>query len=79
MAVADVFTALTENRPYRAGMDRKETLGILTRMGKTDHLDREALSLLEKNYEYLEEIRRTAQARELNQYLRLHRSEENPG
>lgn len=32
MAVADVFTAVAENRPYRPGMKREEILGVLRGM-----------------------------------------------
>ena len=31
LAVADVYEALTANRPYRAGMSREDALGIITR------------------------------------------------
>ncbi|WP_054699947.1 HD-GYP domain-containing protein [Desulfosarcina cetonica] len=39
MAVADVFTALTEDRPYRKGMDKKHTMAVLQAMSDTGELD----------------------------------------
>ncbi|MFW5836706.1 MAG: HD-GYP domain-containing protein, partial [Desulfovibrionaceae bacterium] len=41
MAVADVFTAVTEDRPYRAGMDRKSALQVLQSMAGQGVLDAE--------------------------------------
>ena len=35
VAVADVFTALTEERPYRRGMSGREAAGILRRAWPT--------------------------------------------
>jgi HD-GYP domain-containing protein (c-di-GMP phosphodiesterase class II) len=49
IAVADVFTALAEDRPYRKGMHEEEVLKILDNMaGKA--LDPEIVSLLRINY-----------------------------
>ena len=39
MAIADVFTALTEDRPYRKGMTPPEALRIVKGMVKQGHLD----------------------------------------
>ncbi|MCL6478337.1 MAG: HD domain-containing protein [Peptococcaceae bacterium] len=45
MAVSDVFAALAEDRPYRKGMPREMTAGILSDMAGSV-LDREAVGLL---------------------------------
>jgi HD-GYP domain-containing protein (c-di-GMP phosphodiesterase class II) len=51
VAVADVFTALAEDRPYRAGMTHDETLGILDRMVAEGKLDQMLVDLLRRNYD----------------------------
>jgi len=61
MAVADVFTALAENRPYRAGMRRRETQGILDTMAKDHALNGNIVSLLSINYDAVDAARRQAQ------------------
>ena len=50
LAVADVLTALAEDRPYRMGMQRDETLAVLRDMVKQEHLDRSLVDLVETNY-----------------------------
>ncbi len=53
MAVADVFTALAENRPYRRGMARSQIEKILRSMASRDALDSNLVGLLLDNYEEL--------------------------
>jgi len=45
MAVADVLTALTEERPYRPGFRHKEVVEILTGMAKSKLLDADMVDL----------------------------------
>lgn len=61
LAVADVFTALTEDRPYRAGMNRADSLKILLSMAKEGALDKEAVSLLANNYDEMNAVRINSQ------------------
>lgn len=63
MAVADVFTALTEDRPYRDGMDRSRTVEVLASQAGTGVLDRDAVDLLLTHYDELNEVRTRAQER----------------
>lgn len=51
VAVADVFTAITEDRPYRTGMSREDSLGILNKMVSEGALDGDIVSLLPAIYE----------------------------
>ena len=53
MAVADIFTALAEDRPYRKGMQRKEIERILTNEANKNFLDRRIVNLLLENYDEL--------------------------
>lgn len=61
MAVADVFTAITEDRPYRVGMSLTRALEVLNGMSGY-HLDEDLVRLACQNAAYLDERRREAQA-----------------
>jgi HD-GYP domain-containing protein (c-di-GMP phosphodiesterase class II) len=62
MAVADVFTALAEDRPYRAGMKRSAALKILDGMTAAAALNGEVVAMLRKHYDELDAVRVQAQA-----------------
>ncbi|OWW20163.1 HD-GYP domain-containing protein [Noviherbaspirillum denitrificans] len=47
VAVADIFTALTEDRPYRAGMKKEECMDVLYKMARDGAIDGEVVSLLQ--------------------------------
>jgi HD-GYP domain-containing protein (c-di-GMP phosphodiesterase class II) len=51
MMVADIFTALAEDRPYRKGMTRNEIMRILDQFSVRGLLDAKIISLLSDNYE----------------------------
>ncbi|HIE55053.1 MAG TPA: HD domain-containing protein [Chromatiaceae bacterium] len=51
MAVSDVFTAITEDRPYRKGMARKKVETILISQVKNNALDKKMVHLLIDNFE----------------------------
>jgi HD-GYP domain-containing protein (c-di-GMP phosphodiesterase class II) len=68
MAVADVFTALTEDRPYRKGMNQESTTAVLQGMVDADELDKNLVDLVFKNYEEMNEMRDTAQKKALREY-----------
>jgi HD-GYP domain-containing protein (c-di-GMP phosphodiesterase class II) len=46
VAVADVFTALTEDRPYRKGMTPEASRSLLRRMGESGSLDGGLVSIV---------------------------------
>jgi len=50
MAIADVFTALAENRPYRQGLTQNEVLEIMGKEVAKDMLDKVSFDLLKDNY-----------------------------
>jgi HD-GYP domain-containing protein (c-di-GMP phosphodiesterase class II) len=68
MAVADVFTGITENRPYRKGMTRVEALSVLHGMAAKGELDVRLVSLLEANYDAIQLARDVAQAQSAREY-----------
>ncbi|MBA4358831.1 MAG: phosphohydrolase, partial [Desulfovibrio sp.] len=61
VAVADVFTALREDRPYRAGMSREGTLRVLDDMAAGSTLDPLVTSMVHEHFEEINERRLAAQ------------------
>jgi len=68
MAVADVFTALTEDRPYREGMDKNKALNIIESMAQGGALDTYVVNLLKKDFNRINDVRITAQESALKEY-----------
>ncbi len=68
MAVADVFTAVTEDRPYRKGMTGDKALHVLQQMAKASALDAGIVSLLQRNFDEVNSIRAAAQAASVEEY-----------
>lgn len=68
LAVADVFTALTEDRPYRKGMSNEQTILILSKMGENNKLDAEVVELVRGNHEKINQVRIEAQERSRQEY-----------
>jgi HD-GYP domain-containing protein (c-di-GMP phosphodiesterase class II) len=62
VAVADVFTAITENRPYRAGMDADKAKSVLRKMASDGQLDRKITDILIHNYAEMDVLREKVQA-----------------
>jgi HD-GYP domain len=58
LAVSDMFTALTEERPYRHAMALKETVDLIN---KVENLDYDVKHCLNQNIEEINEIRRISQ------------------
>jgi putative nucleotidyltransferase with HDIG domain len=62
MAIADTFTAITEDRPYRKGMMDRQALKMMDNMSDDGAFDREIMNVLHKNFDELKKIRFDAQA-----------------
>ena len=61
VAVADIYTALSEDRPYRKGFDKEKIREVFeTRVG-AGKLSREIVDLLFDHYDGIDDIRRRAQ------------------
>jgi putative nucleotidyltransferase with HDIG domain len=71
MAVADVYTALAEDRPYRKGFEAGEALASLDRMVRDGGLDGEVVALLEQDYDEIDKARLEEQARYGKQQSKL--------
>ncbi len=74
MAVADVFTALTEDRPYREGMDVDKALHIIETMAQSNALDTYVASLLKKGIVRINDARIGAQTAALKEYEKFSKS-----
>lgn len=61
MAVADIFTAITEDRPYREGMKKDQALGILHKMANSKAIDMNIVTLLSEHYEEINLLRKEVQ------------------
>ncbi|MFH1529396.1 MAG: HD domain-containing phosphohydrolase [Pseudomonadota bacterium] len=68
MAVADVLTAITEDRPYRAGMPPEKAMGILTSMAESGVLDRSIVALARENFDEVNQARALAQSTALEEF-----------
>lgn len=68
MAVADVFTGITENRPYRKGMTREEALGVLHGMEAKGEIDARLVSLLDTHYDAIRLALMEAQTQSVREY-----------
>jgi HD-GYP domain-containing protein (c-di-GMP phosphodiesterase class II) len=71
MCVADVFTAITEDRPYRKGMSDAETINVLKSMAQNGTLDANIVSTLESHFEEINGVRAKAQADSREIYRQL--------
>jgi HD-GYP domain-containing protein (c-di-GMP phosphodiesterase class II) len=68
MAVADVFTALTENRPYRRRMCKMDSAPVLWGMVRDGALSGEIVNTLCGNCDHLDELRKEAQREAMREY-----------
>ena len=57
MAVADIFSAITEERPYRKGMDKENALKVLHENVESGGISGELVELLEAHYEEVDAAR----------------------
>lgn len=68
MAVADVFTAITEDRPYRDGMNVDQATRVLLEMSRAMALDHNIVLLLLDNFDDVNHVRMVAQGKSLKNY-----------
>lgn len=68
MAVADVFTAITEDRPYRKGMDDEQSIHVLNNMVEHNALDGDIVNILIHNLQMIKELREKSQKEATEKY-----------
>ena len=73
IAVADVFTALTEDRPYRAGMPLAKAMEIIESMAELCYLDVNVVALLADNVIQVNRARIRAQRRAAANFVVMRR------
>ncbi|WKY46957.1 HD domain-containing protein [Eubacteriaceae bacterium ES3] len=78
LAIADIFTALTENRPYRKGMSQVAVKEIFNELKNENKLDPAILEVVDANYELLEKVRISSQSGARDHYQRLKAETDEP-
>ncbi len=79
VAVADVFTALTEERPYRSAMPVSRALAIVDEQVADGHLDGDVVQLLTRHRQDLDDARAVAQQEARMEYQLLQSHEVSQG
>lgn len=73
MAVADVFSAITEDRPYRTGMSDDQASRVLSGMAANGALDGRVVEKLLENFDSINLLRKAAQERASKAYEQFSR------
>jgi HD-GYP domain-containing protein (c-di-GMP phosphodiesterase class II) len=68
VTVADVYAAITEDRPYRKGMSMGRALGVLAKMARKGELNGMLVGKVRENYRELDAVRNAAQADAVKEY-----------
>lgn len=68
MAVADIFTAVSENRPYRKGMQKEEVVEVLRKMSIENKIDKNIVETLISYYHEINKARIKAQKKARTRY-----------
>jgi HD-GYP domain-containing protein (c-di-GMP phosphodiesterase class II) len=71
MTVADIFTAIAEDRPYRLGMLRDQAVFVMRELASEGKIDAEVLTMLFDNFEHIDQARRQAQEAARLEYAEL--------
>ena len=71
IAVADVFTAITENRPYRKGMTRDQAIHVLKSMANSNALDKNIVDVITTDFSDINEIRKFNQLRAYEEHRKF--------
>lgn len=69
MAVADIFTALHEERPYRPPMEKGKSLDIMYKMAHSGAINGDLVRLLESNYDQINNLRLDSQQKSGEEYM----------
>ena len=71
LTVSDIFTALTEDRPYRSGLSQEKVLKIMHEMIDSGALDNRVVQILVQNYEEINNHRHNSQVYAIGNYRRF--------
>ena len=78
IAVADILTAITEDRPYRKGMSSEKSLDILYDMVDSGGIDRGIVEIVNENFTKINNARSKAQKEELCEYKDFYNNNDEP-
>ena len=71
MAVADIYTAVSEDRPYRSGMNKEQVIRVLKKSVSSDAIDGRVVDVLLGNWDEIDRARVTIQSEALSEYSRI--------
>jgi HD-GYP domain-containing protein (c-di-GMP phosphodiesterase class II) len=71
MAVADIFTAIAEDRPYRKAMERKDIAAVLESQARDNKIDPDIVLLLLRRFNDAEEVRKSVEDAARKDYEQL--------
>lgn len=74
LAVADVCTAILEDRPYRRGMEKSEACETLQTMADDGLLDKDIIHMTISNFDRIDAVRHMVQSRALAEFQRFNES-----
>jgi HD-GYP domain-containing protein (c-di-GMP phosphodiesterase class II) len=68
VAVADIVTAITEDRPYRRGMSAEKAMAILSNMVTNGGIDKGIVAVVKENFQHINDARVKAQENAQQKY-----------
>jgi HD-GYP domain-containing protein (c-di-GMP phosphodiesterase class II) len=74
MAVADIFTAVSEDRPYRAGMSKDETMSVLRQGAAGGATDPRIVEALIEDFGHINDVRVQAQTQRRDEFADFQRA-----
>lgn len=79
IAVADVYSALTEERPYREGVRPEKAAAIMKELADSGKLDKDIIHTLLKNQDDIRKLRSQSQLRAMEEYSRINKGRKDIG
>lgn len=68
MAVADIFTAIREKRPYRDPMTKEETINTLVGMANSYQIDEKIVGIVKNHFDEIDIVREKANVNAIREY-----------
>ena len=75
MTVADIFSAITEERPYRKPMSREQAMKVMWENVERGEICRDIVQLLEDNYDAVNDARKKKSQEAGARYFATHQTE----
>ena len=70
LAIADFFTSIIEDRPYRQGMQKQKAIHLLQNQAKVGLLDEDIVATLIENFDYCYDKIKHTQSLAIQQYIK---------